>query len=208
MNGARILIVDDDLQLLQLLATHLSQRGHTVTTARNGWEALETLGRQEADIVITDVRMPGMSGIDLLRQIRGERPETEVIVLTGHGTMEGAIKALRESGGFDYLLKPLKDVTQLEKVILRALEVRDLKRRIAHHERHRALYQMSRKLTQELSKPLNSMEILIHELTASLESTPQARPILEKIQDRLRAMTALLAQLDDLAVAFASLEEP
>ncbi len=149
-----------------------------------------------------------MSGIDLLRQVRERHPEIEVIVLTGHGSMEDAIKALRESGGFDYLLKPLKDLTHLEKVILRALEIRRLKRQIASHERHRALYHMSRKLTQELSKPMNSMEILMHELAAALKHTSEVQPLLEKIQDRLRAMTSLLAQLEDLAVEFASLEEP
>jgi len=208
MNGVKILIVDDELDMLQFLSARLIHKGYEVTTARNGWEALEVLDRQGVDIVITDVRMPGMSGIDLLRQIRERKPEIEVIVLTGHGSMQDAIKALRESGGFDYLLKPLKDPAQLEKVILRALEMRHLKRQIALHERHRALYQMSRKLTQELSKPMNSMEILVNELAASLKHTPEAQPILEKVQDRLRAMTALLAQLEDLAVEFASLVEP
>lgn len=208
MNGTKVLIVDDELDILQLLSAHLTHKGYEVATARNGWEALEALERQGADIVITDMRMPGMSGTDLLRQVRERKPEIEVIVLTGHGTMENAIKALRESGGFDYLLKPLKDLTQLEKVIARALEVRRLKRQIAVHERHRALYLMSRKLTQELSKPMNSMEILVKELAASLQHTPEVQPILERVQDRLRAMTSLLAQIEDLAMEFAALEQP
>ena len=101
----RILLVDDDADIRRTLSNHLEGRGHQVHLAETGDRALEVLRQASVDIVITDVRMPGMDGLELLASIRRDRPEIEVIVVTAYGDVDSAVCALRE-GAFDYFTKP------------------------------------------------------------------------------------------------------
>jgi DNA-binding NtrC family response regulator len=120
MSGKRVLVVEDEESLRRVTQLRLQQAGYEVTTAADGNEALAVLARQPQDLILTDLRMPGMSGMDLLRRARQEYPEIVVIVLTAFGTIESAVEAMR-LGAHDYLIKPVNSEA-LKLVLERALE--------------------------------------------------------------------------------------
>ena len=122
---ARLLVIDDDPELLEVLQAWLGIFGCHVDTALNGLAALSLARRNHYDVVITDLQMPSLNGLQLLPILKSEvDPAPEVIFLTGQGTMDDAIAALREGQAFDFLRKPLRDFNQLKLVIERALERR------------------------------------------------------------------------------------
>lgn len=107
----QILIVDDEESIRVSLSALLSRHGYHVTTAPGGAEALDILAEQDIDMAFVDVRMPGMDGIEALREIKRRHPLIEVIMLTGHANVETAIQGM-ELGAFDYLMKPM-DIDEL-----------------------------------------------------------------------------------------------
>ncbi len=103
-----VLVVDDEVQFVETLVKRLVKRGVRVNFAYSGQEALDALSGGEAtrtDVVILDVKMPGMDGLETLAAIKEEHPLVEVIMLTGHATVESAIEGMKH-GAFDYLMKP------------------------------------------------------------------------------------------------------
>jgi DNA-binding NtrC family response regulator len=111
----RILLVDDEKEYVETLAERLRTRGFHVTEAFSGDEAVEKLKEYNFDVTVLDVKMPGMSGIEALDEIKKLKPLTEVLMLTGHGTIETAIEGMKK-GAYDYLLKPCKMDHLLEKI--------------------------------------------------------------------------------------------
>jgi DNA-binding response OmpR family regulator len=101
----RVLLVDDEKDFVEMLGLRLEEAGENVTSAHSGQECLQVLEKKEIDVVILDILMPGMDGIATLKEIRNRFPLVEVIMLTGHGTTESAVKGMK-LGAFDYLLKP------------------------------------------------------------------------------------------------------
>jgi DNA-binding response OmpR family regulator len=101
----RILLVDDEANIREGLKAVLQKDGHEVRDVASGAAALALLPQFDAEVAVLDIRMPGMTGTELLAALKGERPFLAVIMLTGHGTLETAITAVKE-GAFDYLLKP------------------------------------------------------------------------------------------------------
>lgn len=114
----KVLLIDDEPQFVEVLAERLEARGFTVQTALTGDEGLAKLQEQEADVVILDVQMPGRDGVEILREIKRIKPLIEVIMLTGHATIESGIQGLK-LGAYDYLMKPT-DTEDLVAKILRA----------------------------------------------------------------------------------------
>jgi DNA-binding NtrC family response regulator len=111
MDDMRIMLVDDEEGFLSTTRNVLERKGINVTTATSGSEALEKLKGENIDVVILDVKMPGMDGVSALKAIKSRYPSIEVIMLTGHGTVESALDGLR-SGASDYLTKPI-DIDEL-----------------------------------------------------------------------------------------------
>lgn len=103
-----LLLVDDEPGIRKVLGISLADAGYTVMTAESGEEALEVFRRRHPAIVLTDIKMPGMGGIELLRKLKEENPDTEVIMLTGHGDMELAIESLKFEAT-DFVTKPIRD---------------------------------------------------------------------------------------------------
>ena len=101
----RILLVDDEKDFVEMLSLRLEEAGEKVTPAYSGKECLDILEKKDIDVVILDIIMPGMDGIETLREIKNRFPLVEVIMLTGHGSTESAVKGMK-LGAFDYLLKP------------------------------------------------------------------------------------------------------
>ena len=115
----KIIVVDDELDILEIF-THLFSRDFTVFTAKNGIEALEIVKREVPHLVITDIKMPEMNGVELLGRIKEVSPSTEVIMMTGYASIETSVDALR-FGAFDYLIKPFESIEQIKNVIAKAI---------------------------------------------------------------------------------------
>ena len=115
MNGIKLLLVDDEVEFMQTLMRRMKKRKVDVTGGNSGEEALAYLSRNPIDVVVLDVKMPGMDGIETLREIKKRMPLTEVIMLTGHANLEVAIEGM-EIGAFDYLMKPINIDDLLYKV--------------------------------------------------------------------------------------------
>jgi DNA-binding NtrC family response regulator len=105
---SKLLLVDDEEGIRKVLGISLTDSGYTVFTAENGEEALKIFRKETPPIVLTDIKMPGMDGIELLRKIKHENPDTEVIMITGHGDMDLAIKSLKFRA-IDFVTKPVND---------------------------------------------------------------------------------------------------
>ena len=130
MIGKRVLVVDDEENLRRVTQLKLQQAGYEATTASDGARALELLARHPQDLIITDLKMPGMSGLDLLRSVKEEYPEVIVIVVTAFGTIESAVEAMR-LGAHDYIIKPV-NADALKLVVSRALEHHRLREEVKH----------------------------------------------------------------------------
>jgi signal transduction histidine kinase len=105
---AKLLLIDDEKPILEMLEMSLASEGYEVMTAESGDEGMKIFLEQKPNLVITDVRMPGMDGIEVLKRIKGIDSETEVIVVTGHGDIDSAIAAL-QLGASDFIAKPVRD---------------------------------------------------------------------------------------------------
>ncbi len=120
---ARILVVDDEAEVRLLLAREISDRGHEVVASVDGAQAMEEMGRGKFDVVLTDIRMPGMDGMALTKWIKRTRPDTNVIVMTGYASIDSAAIAVR-LGAFDHLLKPFGDMDLVTSSIDQAIHKR------------------------------------------------------------------------------------
>ena len=128
-DALRILVVDDEETIRGILSRVLGQEGYQVTVAESGEEALEIFGKDPHPLVLTDIRMGGMSGMELLTEIRGIHSETQVIIMSSYASLETAIEALR-LGAYDYMVKPFEDLDLVTAAISRAAEKFRLSREI------------------------------------------------------------------------------
>jgi len=125
MEEMKMMLVDDEERFLSTTKKLLSKKGYDAFTAISGAEALEKLRTENIHVVILDVKMPGMDGIETLRAIKRRFPMIEVIMLTGHGTVESAVEGLK-SGATDYLTKP----TDVNDLIAKAEEAFEKRQRL------------------------------------------------------------------------------
>ena len=119
-----LLVVDDEKNIREGLGTSLEMDGYNILLASNGEEALNVLNKKDVDLIITDLRMPVMSGQELLKKVISSYPGMPVIILTGHGTIETAVNAMRD-GAYDFLTKPV-NLDRLTLLVKRALQGREL----------------------------------------------------------------------------------
>jgi len=161
MNVADILFVDDDRAILEIVREYLAESGYHVDVVDNGLKALERIKEKPYHIVFTDIKMPDIDGLELLSAIKEHRPETEVIIVTGHGSMESAIQAMKY-GSYDYLQKPFK-LNVLKVIIDRILGEKQLKQekivlktRVKDRHRYDALVGLSLRM-QEIYDTIERM---------------------------------------------------
>ena len=140
-----ILVVDDEAEMLETCRKILARKGYSVGVASDGETALERLRSDPFDLMIADLRMPGMDGMTLLREAKHTRPEMEVVLITAYGTIDTAVQAVRD-GAFDYLPKPFS-MAQLEVAVERGLN-------------HRRLLEENRELMRKLRAALQFEEII------------------------------------------------
>ena len=133
MSGSTVLIVDDEQSLARSAKAFLADHGYEAEVAGTGEQALELLAALQPDVVFADVRLPGMSGLDLLKRIRAFDPVIPVIMLTAYGSIAGAVEAVK-LGAFDYVKKPV-DLEELKLLADRARETRLLKEELSYYRR-------------------------------------------------------------------------
>jgi len=127
---AHVLIVDDEMNIRRVLAAMLKRDGYEVTTAADGEQALAVLLKTPVDVVVTDLVMPRLGGMDLLKRVAVDYPDVPVILITAHGSVDSAVSALK-AGAFDYITKPFEQ-DELRKVIAKAARAHDLERQNVH----------------------------------------------------------------------------
>jgi len=166
---AHILVVDDEGAIRYSISKTLQRLGYQVHTAESGEEALEMMQRQEYDVVLTDIRMPGLSGVELLARIKEQAPDAVVILLTGYASLETAIESLR-LGAHDYLVKPSSS-QDIRNSVAEGLER-------AHNLKHRRqLLSAIRESVEELAGAGGEAERVAAGKAGAAASTPVVTPV-------------------------------
>ena len=168
MGAEAILVVDDDEDILDLIERHLSNRGYEVLTAYDGEQAISLLDKLMFDLVITDLKMPKFDGMEVLRKAKEKDPNIEVVILTGHGTMDSVVEALRDGGAFDYLQKPLHNIKQLSFVTKKALERKRL--RLENQKLLEALNETNSRLREKLTRVSKDLTGVVHLISSSSDN--------------------------------------
>ena len=163
----KILVVDDEQDILQMLSKLLSQEDYEVKTALGGEEAIALFKSESEpfDAVITDMRMPGLDGIGVIKALKEIDEYIEVIILTGYAALDNVIQAFRHHGAFDYLTKPLEDINELFITVNRAIESRKLK------FENKNLLEQLKQAKQDLEKRIG---VRTHELRKAKDSAEAA----------------------------------
>jgi signal transduction histidine kinase len=175
----RVLVVDDEEAVVGALAEFFSLRGYEVETAMNSRQALGRIHDKDFSIVISDLRMPGMNGVELLEHVMDEDPETVVIIMTGYASVQSAVDALKK-GAYDYVVKPFS-MYELEKTVKLGLEKRRLQRENVE------LSHLTRKLIEVDQIKSNIISTVSHEFRTPLMS----------LKGYLNMMTQFLEESDD-----------
>lgn len=145
----RVLVVDDEKFIRDIIADFLGMEGYIVRTAEDGSSAVNELARARYDMVISDLKMPNMGGLDLLKEVARSHPETLTVIMTGFGTVETAIDAMKR-GAYDYILKPFK-VEEVVHIVQRGLEKRRLAAENLRLREALSLYKVTEALAASLS---------------------------------------------------------
>lgn len=171
-DSARILVVDDEKRMCESLQTLLSKAGYEVTTVEKGEEALQRITKDSFDLVITDIKMPRVDGLDILKAARNKDEDACVILMTGYASLESAVSAINQ-GAYDYLMKPI-EFSDLKLTIQRALD-----KRKADKDRLNLLSELQDK-NLELKKKVAELDAL-YKAAASLSTTESLKELLCKI---------------------------
>jgi YesN/AraC family two-component response regulator len=196
-----VLVVDDEEIVRYSLKNILEARGYEVEAAPSGEHALELFGRKGFHLVLTDLVLEGMGGLELLENIKVVSPRTIVIVITGYGSLKTAVKALR-LGAYDYLLKPC-DEDDLVLRVKRALEMQDFGMEQRRIQELNAIAKTAVTLSDRINTPLNiilgSIEML--ELKGGLSNRPDIQDILRVMEDQVSTIRKVMERLANLSMA-------
>ena len=173
----RVLVVDDEPNICDLLEELLARQDYVIETCLNGQEAMAKIKSSGYDMVISDLKMPGINGIELIRAVKAESPDTATVLVTGFATVETAVEALR-FGADDYVTKPF-NIEELRKVVSRGLETRRLR------QQNNELVDLLRSANTELSRHKNELK---HEVVRTSESLLSTNRRLEQRVQQLHAI--------------------
>ena len=199
----RILVIDDETNIRSTLAEFMALSGYEVDTAQDGAKGMDLLGSRDYDLVLLDLRMPGMDGLAVTEWIRETHPDVPVIVMTGHATVESSIKALR-LGAYDYVQKPFS-LDEIERTIGNCLEKRRLERRNTEltilNERLREIERIKDDLLATVSHEFRTPLTAIHGFLSlarergHVEPDRASAPGLDAIWDNVNRLDAMIANL-------------
>jgi signal transduction histidine kinase len=195
----KILVIDDEKGMRDMLVYAFEQEQYSVAAVAGGEEGVKLLSEQDVDIVVSDIKMPTMDGVEVLERIKRDWPHIEVILITGYGTMETAIESIRK-GAFDYVLKPF-NIDDLIKVVKKAVETKELKSQLISMKQVDKLKDDFFSLvTHELKSPLMSISGACELLAVSLPKTgdeSQSEKLIEVIDKQTEKMKKLIDDLLD-----------
>jgi len=146
---ARILVVDDEKVIRAILSDYLGAEGYKVVTASSGEEALSVLEKETFNVVLTDLKMPGMSGMELLNEITARGIHVCAIIMTGYGTVESAVESIKK-GAFDYIQKPFK-MREVQTIVERGAKQHRIEEENIQLKEIMNLYKISEAMTSSLS---------------------------------------------------------
>jgi signal transduction histidine kinase len=169
MAEQHILVADDSEPIREVIASFLETRGYRIDQAADGQMALDLYRARQHDLVVTDLQMPRLEGLPLLQLIKTINPDAQVIILTGHATLETALQALR-LGAYDYLLKPIEDLESFHRLVDRALV-------------HGHLLQENKRLVEELRQVNTRLEAQVTERTRDLQAANESLLSLDKLKN-------------------------
>ena len=190
----RVLVVDDDSAVRKFMVEALSEAGHSVAAAADGEGALEMCRTGQFDLLVTDLMMPGMSGLQLLQEVRRTSRSTEVIVITAHASLDAAIEALR-LGAYDFISKPFDNVDALQRVVARSLE----KRRLSAENRFLVEHLQERNLElKETVSRLAAVNEIGRAATGLLDNDELCETLVRLVAQHLKArrVSVLLSEPD------------
>ncbi|MPZ15129.1 MAG: response regulator, partial [Chloroflexi bacterium] len=186
---AAVLVVDDEPTVLETITAILAQEGYRVTAVRSAEDALPYLQSGQLDLVLTDLRMAGASGLSLLEEVHGQWPDTVVIILTGYASLESAIDALRV-GAYDYLTKPC-DVQELKSTVARGIERGQLARALRQRmEELDAANERLRRFADELQRRVDEATA---ELRQKVDELAEAKRSLEEAHRQREEFVSMIA---------------
>ncbi|MDE2059172.1 MAG: response regulator [candidate division NC10 bacterium] len=195
MMNARILLVDDEPEIRRLLSRHLRRLGYTVREAEDGEAAAALVKEEIPNVVITDMAMPRLGGLGLLEKLRSVDPDLPVIVLTGHGSFDNAIAAMRRGTVFDYLLKPLSDLTLLEVAVARAVEIGKLRARAREADQVAAIRELAVTASDKILNPLNIINLSVERLILEGVSSEAKAKAVANIEVAVETITRIVRQM-------------
>lgn len=204
----RILVVDDEPDILHILSKALIREGYKVRSTSGGAEAIDFLRTEPFDLIVTDIRMPGTDGLEVIRQARQLDEETEIIVLTAYPSVDIVIQTLKNFSVYDFLTKPLKDIGYFVVTVEKALERRRLCR--DSKEYTAKLKILNKRLKQEIKEHKRTEDSLLErewELeikTKNLEETNAALKILlrKREEDKTELEEKVLANMKELVMPY------
>lgn len=198
IDAAHILVVDDSPSILKMFTDLLVKNGNVVTPCETGEDAIKHFLREDFDLVLTDIMLPGMSGLNLLKLMKESKPFVDVIVISGNTSSFTTIKALRY-GAYDYLVKPIDDEAILYNVVSRTLEKKGLQ-----HQNERLVAELSAK-NKELQDTLDMLKTanqLCSMISSTLDIGDILRILVEKAVEHLNAHKGYLLLLDKSGTKF------
>ncbi len=191
---ASILLIDDEYELRSMLADFLEDEGHEVLQAGDGPEGLELFSQHQPDLVLLDLRMPGMDGLAVLDAIRGISPSAPVAVVSGAGRMDDVIEALRR-GAWDYLNKPLQDMAILRHAVDRCLErARLLNEREAYQRKLEEVVENRTRELQQAKREITEQYLFQSMLFQSIPIPVYYRDLSGRVMDCNEALAKLVNQ--------------
>jgi signal transduction histidine kinase len=200
VDKSRILIVDDDRNVPSLLARVLERAGYEVATAPGGEEALGRFAERRPEVVVTDLRMPGMDGREFIRRLLSDYPDVMVLVLTGYGTIPETVELIR-AGVFSVLTKPLRieDITFMVGKAAAEFRMRqqnrDLERRLQTSERLAMIGKLAAGVAHELNNPLDGVTRFVKLARDGLPSDSDGHDFLDAAIHGLRRMSSIVKDL-------------
>lgn len=183
----RVLVVDDEKTIQVLLSGHLRKRGYDVDVAEDGVAALELIEKNVPDVLITDLAMPRLDGLGLLRTLSQTHPDLPAIVLTMRESAKDVLRAIREGILFDYLVKP-PDLTIVEMAVRRAAEVRDLRARAREADQVKAMRELAMTAADRILNPCHIINLtlaLLEQKGCPADATALAIPSIKAAVERI-----------------------
>jgi len=188
----KILTIDDEFLIRETITDYLEDFGYEVVQAENGKKGIEVFRSERPDLVLVDLRMPEMDGIDVLSIVCKESPQIPIIMVSGTGILQDAIEAIRK-GAWDYVSKPIQDMAVLDHAVSRSLERAQLLRENDSYKKH--LEEKVKTRTKELEKSNAQLRSTLEDIVESLSILTEKRdPYTSGHQKRVSVIAALIAQ--------------